>query len=53
MNLVIPIASSSKFFNLEEYGYPKPLIEIIGIPMIEHVIKNITLFYILWKNIVK
>ena len=42
MNLVIPIASSSKFFNLEEYGYPKPLIEIIGIPMIEHVIKNIT-----------
>lgn len=42
MNLVIPIASSSKFFSLEEYGYPKPLIEIMGIPMIEHVIKNIT-----------
>jgi dTDP-glucose pyrophosphorylase len=42
MNLVIPIASSSKFFSLEEYGYPKPLIEIMGMPMIEHVIKNIT-----------
>lgn len=42
MNLVIPIASSSKFFSLEEYGYPKPLIEIMGIPMIEHVIKSIT-----------
>jgi len=42
MNLVIPIASSSKFFSLEEYGYPKPLIEIMGTPMIEHVIKNIT-----------
>ena len=42
MNLVIPIASSSKFFNIEEYGYPKPLIEIMGMPMIEHVIKNIT-----------
>ncbi|WP_114638098.1 glycosyltransferase family 2 protein [Polynucleobacter necessarius] len=42
MNLVIPIASSSKFFSLEEFGYPKPLIEIMGIPMIEHVIKNIT-----------
>lgn len=42
MNLVIPIASSSKFFSLEEYGYPKPLIEIMGVPMIEHVIKNIT-----------
>jgi dTDP-glucose pyrophosphorylase len=42
MNLVIPLASSSNFFSLEEYGYPKPLTEIMGIPMIEHVIKNIT-----------
>lgn len=42
MNLVIPIASNSNFFSIEEYGYPKPLIEIMGIPMIEHVIKNIT-----------
>jgi dTDP-glucose pyrophosphorylase len=42
MNLVIPIGSNSKFFNLEEYGYPKSLIEIVGKPMIEHVIKNIT-----------
>jgi dTDP-glucose pyrophosphorylase len=42
MNLVIPIASSSNFFSLEEYGYPKPLIEIMGMPMIEYVIKNIT-----------
>lgn len=42
MNLVIPIGSSSQFFSIEEYGYPKPLIEIMGVPMIEHVIKNIT-----------
>ncbi len=42
MNLVIPIASNSKFFNIEEYGYPKPLIEIMGKPMIQHVIENLT-----------
>ena len=42
MNLVIPIASNSKFFSIEEYGYPKPLIEIMGKPMIQHVIQNLT-----------
>lgn len=42
MNLVIPIASNSKFFTIEEYGYPKPLIEIAGKPMIEHVINNLS-----------
>ena len=42
MNLVIPMASNSKFFSIEEYGYPKPLIEIAGKPMIEHVINNLT-----------
>jgi len=42
MNLVIPIASNSKFFSIEDYGYPKPLIEIAGKPMIEHVISNLT-----------
>ncbi|QWD04219.1 NTP transferase domain-containing protein [Polynucleobacter paneuropaeus] len=42
MNLVIPIASNSKFFSIEDYGYPKPLIEIAGKPMIEHVITNLT-----------
>jgi dTDP-glucose pyrophosphorylase len=41
MNLVIPIASNSKFFSIEEYGYPKPLIEIVGKPMIQHVIENL------------
>jgi len=42
MNLVIPIGSSSKFFSIEEYGYPKSLIEVMGKPMIEHVITNVT-----------
>jgi dTDP-glucose pyrophosphorylase len=43
VNLVIPIASTSKFFDLEHYGYPKPLIEINGKPMIQHVVENLTL----------
>lgn len=42
MNLVIPMASGSNFYKLEEFGYPKPLIEIMGRPMIQHVIENIT-----------
>jgi dTDP-glucose pyrophosphorylase len=42
MNLVIPIASNSKFFSIEDYGYPKPLIEIMGKSMIQHVIENLT-----------
>jgi len=42
MNLVIPIASNSKFFSIEEYGYPKSLIEIMGKPMIQYVIENLT-----------
>ena len=41
MNLVIPIASTSKFFNVEDYGFPQPLIEIAGKPMIQHVIENL------------
>ena len=42
MNLVIPIGSNSKFFPIEEHFYPKPLIEIQGKPMIQHVIENLT-----------
>lgn len=42
MNLVIPIGSASKFFPVDEYFYPKSLIEIDGKPMIQHVIENLT-----------
>jgi len=42
MNLVFPIASTSKFFNIKEFGYPKHLIELMGKPIIEHVIENLT-----------
>lgn len=41
MILIIPIASPSKFFNLDDYGYPQYLIEIMGKPMIQHVIENL------------
>ncbi len=41
MNLIIPIASPSKFFNIEDYGYPQYLIEFMGKPMIQHVVENI------------
>jgi len=43
MNLVIPIASKSNYFSIEDFGYPKPLIEIMGKPMIQHVIENLML----------
>lgn len=43
MNLVLPIASHSKFFKIDDFGYPKPLVEISGKPMIQHVIENLCL----------
>lgn len=42
MNLLIPMASTSSFFNIADYGYPKPLIEVAGQPMIQRVIDNLT-----------
>ena len=41
MNLVLPIAAKSPFFNLDEYGYPKPLIEVCGKPMIQLVMDSL------------
>ena len=42
MNLIIPLASQSKFFDLETYKYPKPLVEIIGQTIIQRVVSNLT-----------
>lgn len=42
MNLVIPVGSASRFFPLEEYFYPKPLIEVLGRPMIAYVLDCLT-----------
>jgi NDP-sugar pyrophosphorylase family protein len=35
MNILIPIAGEDKFFQSEEYFFPKPLVEVAGTPMIE------------------
>lgn len=42
LNIIIPIAGVSEFFEKSEYQYPKPLIEVCGRMMISHVIDNIS-----------
>ena len=41
MQILIPISSKSSFFPNEEYFFPKPLIEVVGTPMIELVINQL------------
>jgi len=41
INIVLPMAGKSIFFDTDEYIYPKPLIEINGKTMIELVINNL------------
>jgi len=40
MNILIPIAGRDPLFKEEEFAFPKPLIDIINKPMIEHTINN-------------
>lgn len=42
LNILIPLGASSQFFESAEYPYPKPLVEIVGKPMIQHVIENLS-----------
>jgi NDP-sugar pyrophosphorylase family protein len=42
INILIPLGNASKFFEDTSYQYPKPLIEIDSIPMIQHVIENLS-----------
>lgn len=42
LNILIPLGSASKFFEGATYPYPMPLIEISGVPMIQHVIENLS-----------
>lgn len=41
LKIIVPLAGSSELFTNSGYFYPKPLIEINGIPMIQHVVENI------------
>jgi dTDP-glucose pyrophosphorylase len=41
LNILLLLAGQSAFFNKEEYVFPKPLIEINGKSMIQHVIENL------------
>lgn len=41
LNILLPLAGPSQFFNKEEFVFPKPLIEINGKTMIQHVIDNL------------
>jgi NDP-sugar pyrophosphorylase family protein len=41
MNIVIPIAAEDTFFVAEEYHFPKPLVEVAGLPMIQRTIESI------------
>lgn len=41
INILIPLSGDSKFFNSEEYFYPKMLVEILGKPMIQHAVENL------------
>jgi dTDP-glucose pyrophosphorylase len=41
LNILIPLAGPTPFFDSSEYPFPKPLIEIRGKPMVEHVITNL------------
>ncbi len=41
LKIIVPLAGSSELFINSGYSYPKPLIDINGIPMIQRVIENI------------
>lgn len=41
LNILIPLGAQSAFFEQADYPYPKPLAEILGKPMIQHVVENL------------
>ena len=43
LNVLIPLGSPSQFFKNSAYVYPSPLIDILGKPMIQHVVETLDL----------
>lgn len=43
INILIPLGTSSKFFEGANYQFPKPLIEISGKTMIQRVVENLSM----------
>jgi NDP-sugar pyrophosphorylase family protein len=41
IQVLVPLAGPSNFFPAEEYHFPKPLVEVAGVPMIERVVDNL------------
>ena len=43
MNILIPMAGAGSRFKENGYKLPKPLIDVNGKPMIQHVVENINI----------
>jgi dTDP-glucose pyrophosphorylase len=41
INVLLPMAGASALFDTQQYPYPLPLTELLGQPMIEHVVANL------------
>lgn len=41
LNILLLLGGRSPFFNQEEYIFPKPLVEIDGVSMVQHVVENL------------
>ena len=44
MNIIIPLGGLGQRFIIENYNSPKPLVNVLGKPMIEHIIDNLVFY---------